>query len=379
MKRLIFVLLFALTALFFSDCSSSDSGGGNGGGPVEISGNVIIADAYSSYAVYVCSDPDRSNSCADTETYVKAESDGSFTIMARADLPLVAEFYDTDLIPASGASASSLRGVNPKLVYTTPAGKSIISAFTTMVKSKVDLDPANNTVDTAANAVKVASGISDPFNAESYTGNAAATHNVITAVAVGVINYINTTLNKTVDESPAIVAAIYIVVFPLVEGVAANPAEANVSSLISTAESGVAQAIEDAETAMADAASSESWNINIPLTLYNVEHHDNVYLMGASLTGSPWSFWDDQRKPVAVLRSANTLPASGGFPSIYTFSNIISATVTSPGKISTSEIYNQQIDLSPGAKVYTMAFLEDTTDIFNDIEALRNDTSMRCG
>jgi hypothetical protein len=96
MKRLFFVFLFALTALFFLGCSSSGGGGGNGG-PVEINGHVIIPSAYSTDIVYVCSDADRSNSCADSETYVKANADGSFAITASSALPLVAEFYDADL------------------------------------------------------------------------------------------------------------------------------------------------------------------------------------------------------------------------------------------------------------------------------------------
>jgi hypothetical protein len=369
MKRLFFVLLFALTALFFSGCSSS-SGGGGDNPPAPISGNVIIPSDYSSYAVYVCSDADSSNSCSDAEAYVKANPDGSFTITASANYPLVAEFYDTDPIPASGASVSSLRGINPKVVYTTPAGKTTVSAFTTMVKNKADLDPST-TVDIAADTVKIASGITDPFDAASYTGNAADTHDVVTELVEGVLSYITASLGQTVDASPAIVAALYNIIFQLLvdEGIADDPAGVDVGDLVSGAEGDVAQAIDDAETALDDAASSGNWNLISPSTLYEILYDDEKlngsrYLMGVVQTGSPWKIWEDSGESVAVLKAENRLFAPQGDPD-STFdtsdrNNIISSTVTSPGNVFSSDFFdNQQITLSEGAKVYTFIVLNN--------------------
>jgi hypothetical protein len=375
MKRLFFVLLFALTALFFSACSSSGgSGGGNGSGPIE--GNVIIPSAYSTDVVYVCSDADRSNSCSDTETYVKANSDGSFTITANANSPLVAEFYATDPFPSSGASVSSLGGIKPKLVYTTPAGKNTVSAFTTMVKNKMDLDPAT-TVDIAADAVKIASGITDPFDAASYTDNAMAVHDVVTELVEGVLAYITTTLGQTVDASPAIVAALYDVIFQLVESIADDPDAANsdMSTLLSGVESDIEQAIEDTETALNNAGNSGNWNINTPLTHYQVDYKSSTYYMQVYQSGSLWKSWDHES--VVSLKAGNKLPTPQGNPDTFdmsSFFQVISATVTSPGKVYSSERFNQKITLSTGAKVYTIIALEDSTDEFNGIEELRGDS-----
>jgi hypothetical protein len=382
MKRIFFMLLFALTALFFSACSSSDSGGGGNGNnpPVPISGNVIIPSDYSSYAVYVCSDADRSNSCSDAETYTKANPDGSFTITASNALPLIAEFYDTDPIPASGTSVSSFGGIKPKLVYTTPAGKRTVSAFTTMVKNRVDLNPAI-TVEVTTEEVKIASGISDPFDPLSYTGTAAAVHDVVTELVEGVLAYITGTLHQAVDASPAIVAALYEVIFQLVETVAYDPAGTDVSTLVSGAEGGVSQAIDDAETALNEAATSGNWDISEELTLYNVVLYGSIYVMQVFSTGNPWIEWESDES-VAILHFEDRLPEppetqnqeNANILPLSFFAQRISATVTSPSKLFTSEKFNQQISLSPGAKIYTLILPMEPDEEF-DIEKLRGDTS----
>jgi hypothetical protein len=381
------VLFFALTALVFSACSSSGGGGGNGGGPIE--GNVIIPNDYSSkypnFVVYVCSDEDRSNSCKDTETYVKANTDGSFTITAGADIPLVAEFYATDPLPSpSSVSVSSLGDDSnkPILVYTTPAGKRTVSAFTTMVKNRADLNP-NIPVEVTTEEVKIASGISDPFDPLSYTGNAGAVHDVVSELVEGVLEYITGTLGQMVDASPAIVAALYDVIFQLVESIADDPdtANANKDALISDVESDIEQAIEDTETALDEAATSGNWDISEELTLYNVVLYGSIYFMQVFSTGNIWVDWEPSEESVAILRYEGRLPEpqpqkledAVTLPLSF-FAQRISATVTSPNKLFTSEKFNQQISLSPGAKIYTLILPLEPDEEF-DIEELRGDTS----
>jgi hypothetical protein len=375
MKHLFFVLLLALAALFFFGCSSSDSGGGNGTAPVAINGNVVIPSAYSSYVVYVCGDTDSSNSCSAGETYAKANPDGSFTVTVNANSPLVAEFYDTDPFPASGASISSLNGVNPKFVYTTPAGKTVISAFTAMIKNKTDLDPTI-TVNIATEAVKLASGITDPFNVASYSGSAAAAHEVVTKVAEGVLGYITGTLHKTVDTSPAVVAALYELIFQLVDTIAADPigANANIGTLVSDAEGDIEQAIEDAEEALDDAASSGNWDLNATITLYQIGYHSDDYTMTAYQTGSIWKGYD--RTPLSDL-GENELPPSSGESEQFTLAEegivVEKAVKTSPSSIVTSwRFKSREIPLtSAGAEVYTLIGHHDYTIPGHSFDELR--------
>jgi hypothetical protein len=363
MKRLFFVFLFALTALFFYACSSSSDGGGGDNPPAPISGNVIIPSDYSSYAVYVCSDADRSNSCSDAEPRAKANSDGSFAITASAALPLVAEFYETDPITVSGASVSSLGGIKPKLVYTTPAGKTTISAFTTMVKNKVDLSPAM-TVGAATAEVASASGITDPFDAESYTAHAAV-HDVVTGLAEGLLDYINTQ-NYTVNNPAAVIAALYNIIFDLLvdENIADNPGGVDVTDLVSGAEGGIEQAIEDADAALDP---SGNWDLNTPLTLYEITYDDDddvySYRMSAFQTGPIWTTYDE------VLFSQldsypNSLPPSSGASESFTLTGIDitpeNAVKTSAGSISTTARYrSRSIPLSASAEVYTMLYSQN--------------------
>jgi hypothetical protein len=373
MKRLFFVLLFALTALFFLGCSSSGGGGGgNGGGPIE--GNVIIPSDYSTDAVYVCSDADRSNSCSDTETYVKANSDGSFTITANANFPLVAEFYATDPFPSSGASVSSLGGATPRFVYTSPAGKTTISTFTTLVKNKVDLNPTM-TVGAATTEVAGASGITDPFDAESYTGNAMAVHDVVTELIEGVLDLIKGKGHE-VDESPAIVAALYTIIFDLLvdENIADDPAGVVVGDLVSGVEGDIEQTIEDAEATLEGAASSETWDPNATFTLYQIGHDDGDLTMQAYRTGPTWTEYEEE----SISDLGSNLPPTSGSSESFSLAeqgNIVEKAVkTSPGSVVTSERFRSRTIpfTSAGAEVYTLLVaLQDkaSRDSFDSLRA----------
>jgi hypothetical protein len=294
----------------------------------------------------------------------------------------VAEFYDTDPITTSGISVASLGSGTPKLVYTSPAGKTTISAFTTMVKNKVDLDPTI-TVEAASDEVKFASGIADPFDRESYTGNAEATHDVVTDLVKGVLDYITGTLNKTVNESPAVVAGLYDVIFKLVAGVAADPTTAatNTNTLVSSANSDISQAIDDAEEALEEAGNATLWDPNDSLTLYEIAYDNGEYNMRTYRTGPQWTEYEG--KPFSELGDNDLSPSSGEseqFTLAEMWIDVKSAVKASPGKIVTTVRYrSMKIPLSKNAEVYTMDNTQDYAKRADSFESLRVDDNHHHG
>jgi hypothetical protein len=211
-----------------------------------------------------------------------------------------------------------------------------------------------------------ASGISDPFNAASYTGNALAVHDVVTELVEGVLDLIKGKGHE-VDESPAIVAALYTIIFDLLvdENIADDPAGVVVGDLVSGAEGDIEQAIEDADAALDVPAPSGNWDLNTPLALYSIsyEDDDNVYTMSAIQTGPIWTEYDE------VLFSEldsypNNLPPSSGASESFTLIEIgitpENAVKTSAGSVSTPARYrSRSIPLSASAEVYTMLFSQN--------------------
>jgi hypothetical protein len=357
MRRLFFVLLFALTALVFSACSSSGGGGSGGNGsnqPLQdISGTVIIPSGHTGDNIQVCDDKNNSNSCDNGETTAEVNTaTGSFSITAAYSL--VAEFYPAPT--SSGTSISARNGVLPVLVYTTPAGESTISAFTTMVKNKADAQPGIYNAISGAEKVKADTGITfDPFNAGSYAANAVL-HDKVSAVTAGILEYICDTLNITPDTfSAGVISALYDVVYGIVPTVAANPSSADVDNLVNTN-----KGIIDANAiAAADNTVGEVWNV------------------GNTISGVYGFFVRESSRIVAVeggngetLLPASTLPSSGSF----SFSNwvIKKATVTSPANIATSERFQPKtFNLGEEARIYTAVITYDFSKTVQSAEYLR--------
>jgi hypothetical protein len=344
MKRLFFVLLFALTALFFSACSSS-SGEGDGNGsnqptPQDIDGVVIIPSGYIGDNIQVCDDKNNSNSCDSGETTVAVNPDaGTFSISA--SYSLVAEFY-SEPRNTLGTSVSSWNGHLPVLVYTTPAGESTVSAFTTMVKNKVDTQPGLYNAISGAEKVKADTDIAfDPFDAGSYAVNAVL-HNKVSAVTAGILEYICDTLDITPDTfSAGVILALYNVVYAIVDDIVADPVSADVDNLVNTNKGSA----DDNAIAGANGTIGEVWDV------------------GNSISGL-YSFGIPSSNNLVVAVSGVPLPISTLPPpvsvSIPNSLKIKSATVASPTSITTADRFSSlTFNLGAEAKVYTLVFTED--------------------
>jgi hypothetical protein len=359
MKRLFFVLLFTLSALFFSACSSSDSGGSssNEPAPQDISGKVIIPSAYNTgYTVQVCGDANNSNSC-DGETTVNVNmGSGEFSVTTRSDYPLVAEFYHA--AATSGTSVSAWNGSLPVLVYTTPAGENTISAFTTMVKNKVDTQPGLYNALSGAEKVKADTGITfDPFNAASYAANAVL-HDKVSAVTAGILEYICDTLNITPDTfSTGVILALYNVVYDIVDDIVSDPGSADVGDLIENNQGNV----DDTAIGNANNTIGGDWS-------------------GGNIISGLYEFWLSDENTVAVIPvemddeaiplPTDNLPQSGSLKlSDYSVKKV---TVSSPMNIVTSERFSSKnFNLGAEAKVYTLISSEDYSKNVQGVEALR--------
>jgi hypothetical protein len=369
MKRLFFVLLFALTALFFSACSSSDSGGGNGSNgpaPQNISGKVIIPSAYNTgYIVQVCGDANNSNSCDNAETAVNVNSaTGEFSVTTRSDYPLVAEFYDISST-TSGTVVSSRDGHLPVLVYTTPAGESTVSAFTTMVKNKVDTQPGIYNAIAGAEKVKADTGITfDPFNAGGYAANAVL-HNTVSAVSAGILEYICEELQLTSDSfSAGVILALYNVVYEIVATIPPNPSPADVQNIVDTNK----VSIDGDVIANANASIPGNWNYGEALDLYVFNSDDGTMSVDAARTGSGFV-----RMFNGFLLPSTALPPHSGTYEDYSLAemSITKAIVSTPISIDTSD-GSKSFTLSGGAKVYTMFYTEDHSKNVDDIYYIRD-------
>ncbi|MDR2105303.1 MAG: hypothetical protein LBP51_06070 [Deferribacteraceae bacterium] len=384
MERFLFhkalpAFLFALSALFFTACSSSGgSNGGDGGSnnkPVDRNGFVVIPAKYASgCTVYVCSDENNNSSCDDGEPKVQADdADGSFSIPAYEKYPYIAEFYADD----TGTSGVSIMasGSKPVLIYTSPAGKDAISAFTTMVKNVIDLHPLQYTVDTASAAVKQEAGIpatGDLFNKDAYTGGIATVHDTASEVAEGVLKYIADTF-PTVVFTPAQVAALYTVVFNLVSDIAADSTK-TAEDFVDEVESG-----SDVEAAINDATAAlnavEDWNISEEgITFYSL--YSGIGF-GANYGGIEYQVV----KTGSILqrwKSEHTMPVITDPPyeTSYVEYNLTqrSIAIVSDGAstLSTRFFGGHGFTLPAGSKVYIIYYDEDYTKSIDSIAYLRN-------
>jgi hypothetical protein len=397
MKRLFFVFLFALTALFFSACSSSGGGGGdNPPAPQEISGKVIVP-SDGAYDIYVCSDTNGNNSCKDEETVVQATVDtvnniAAYTITADAGKPLAAEFYLQS--PSSGSSISavtSLPAGAPVIVYTTPAPKfvpsasvneTVISAFTTMVKNKADLDPMNVTVNMAVNDFVSDCGmLINPFKAADYDSSIIAVHNIVTDIVASVLEHIKDTLSSNVvaiagdSFTQASIAALYNAVYDLVDDIAANP-----SDLASSYTGGINSTIEnDIANAQADideANDADVWDLNTPFIIYQIAYNHHDYYMTAFQTGPTWTQYIETLISDLDSGLSGTNNMADQEPNPFTMAQLgivpENYVKTLPSSISTTARFSSRSIALPGnAAVYTMLATHNYTIPGDNFEFLR--------
>jgi hypothetical protein len=321
MRRVFFVFLFALTALVFTACSSSDddNGGGNGGGggqaPKDFSGRVIIPTAYAGYTVKVCADANNSNRCDKNETSATAAGDGTFSISTIPTNSLVAEFYDSSSTSSLAVTVSAAEAL-PVLIYTTPAVGDIpaesvtVSAFTTLAKNKIDLNPGKYNTISAADAVQTDIGIS-PFDDSSYTGVNATAHDKVSEIVADILDYIYTSFSTAAANAPAgLILALYNAVYDIVDDIVSDPSYAVDTGAI---KSGIDEdAIEDA-----DASAPKDWDYTIPLDLYwfdtdgkladDGKKYSTVTILPANLNPSQhivWRFISTHSNTASEERSA---------------------------------------------------------------------------
>jgi hypothetical protein len=247
------------------------------------------------------------------------------------------------------------------LVYTTPAGESTISAFTTLVKNKVDTQPGLYNALSGAEKVKADTGITfDPFDAASYAANAVL-HDKVSAVTAGILEYICDTLDITPDTfSAGVILALYNVVYEIVDDVVTDPSSANVDNLVNTNKGSV----DDTAIANADGAVGDVWNWNSAPDLYDFWVHYNTNYVVVS-SGED----DDAAKQLPT----DTLP-SGASPLNLSDLNLAIkvATLASPANITTTSRFSSKtFNLGTEAKVYTIIFTQDYTKSVQSAEYLQ--------
>jgi hypothetical protein len=368
--------LLAIFSVASISCGSSDSGGNGGSNqPEPISGTVIIPSGYTGYTVQVCGDADNSNSC-DGETTVNAESNGAFSIRTQAAYPLVAEFYP----PQSSGSSVSAQAF-PSLVYTTPAGKTTISAFTTMVKNNMDTQPWSYTVDSSAEKVKYDTGITfDPFNKESYAAVNAVLHDKVSTVAAGILEYICDSLDVTSENFRGAILALYDVVSGIAAAVVPDPDSADTDNLIDTNKGSIDDTvIDEAKNAIYEAKNTvvKDWDYGNTISgLYGFyEYFEGLGGVVVQRISSDDTDYDPD-DPYEIPLPTNILPREGSINVSDLYSDygieIKKATVASPKKITTSGRFSSRsINLGTRAEVYTLITTQDLSKKAQSAEELR--------
>lgn len=140
--KILSVLLLSVFLIAGCGGGSGDSGAGtgSGSGAKRISGKVVYS---SSQSAKVCYDKNNDKKCSEGEAVVNVNSDGSYEIEGtKADFattPLIAEIYDTQ--PESGKMLARIES-SPAIVFETPLGQTNISSITTIIKSRMDMDPS---------------------------------------------------------------------------------------------------------------------------------------------------------------------------------------------------------------------------------------------
>jgi hypothetical protein len=305
MKRLFFVLLFALSALFFSACSSSDSGG-DGGTPQQstVQGAVIMPDGYIA-RVFV--DANGSGTFDEGENSVNVEADGTFAIQAGSGYLLAAELTKNSVQTAVSA-------VNAPVIYTAPAGVSTLSSLTTLVKNKMDLNPGMS-VTAAVTNVKTDTGLTaDIFNAASYNAAIVTLNTNIAYVTQKTVDYILGELRET-EVNSSIIAFLY----GSISNVLLAISSADTDELDDISDdiednigngSEIADAIEKTETIL----NSEAWDLTNPIQLYLPDSDHTI--SNVSFTGSGMLLGEEE--DISDLKG-QPLPAPGNRDSL-TFS-----------------------------------------------------------
>jgi hypothetical protein len=372
MKRVFFVFLFALTALVFAGCSSSgdSKGGGNGGGggqsPKDFSGKVIIPSAYVGYDLKVCADANNSNSCGEGETLATLATDGSFSITTIPTTPLVAEFY----APSSTTGINLFSDALPALVYTTPAIGDIpaesvtLSAFTTMVKSKMDSSPLiYDNAEKASGAVRAETDIPfNPFESDDYAANIDL-HNAVSALVADILDTIHNTLgSKSIELSFGVISALYTAVFDVVSEIVKNPGydyETDKSDIKSKLD-------EEAITAVNTPTDFTKWDLTQSKELYLVEgSRDKIMVTPVKIEGNHIYVYKSERKELSLTNNGDSLPQHSGEPENNQIS-VKKAVKASPKNITATPRFDDKpFTLSGNATVYTLLFTQNPTPVTN--------------
>jgi hypothetical protein len=291
MKHLFFVLLFALAALFFSACFSSDSGNGTSQQST-VQGTVILPDGYTA-RVFV--DTNGSGTFDNGETYVNVEADGTFTVQVGSGYLLAAELTKNTV-------QAVLFAVNAPVIYTAPMGVSTLSSLTTLVKNKMDLNPGMS-VTTAVTNVKTDTGLTaDIFNAASYNDAIATLNTNIAYVTQKTVDYILGELRET-EVNSSIIAFLYGSISNVLLAISSADTDGlddisdDIEDNIGNG-SEIADAIEKTETIL----NSDAWDLTNPIQLYlpDSDHTiSNVRFTGSGmLLGDEGSISDLKGQPL---------------------------------------------------------------------------------
>ncbi|MDR2104583.1 MAG: hypothetical protein LBP51_02385 [Deferribacteraceae bacterium] len=369
MERFLFhkalpAFLFALSALFFTACSSSSGGsGGSDNSPTTTDGKVVVPDNfltdYPNGYILVCSDENNDNSCNEGEPSTTANAaTGVFEYMY-ANYPFVAEFYP---------SSSAVENTVPILVYTTPAGKDAISALTTMAKNNVDLQ-AGSTADSAMADLVIAIDESidlydaGSYNPESYS-SVATINNKASEIAENILAYIK----ENIEGADAVIkrehiAAVYNIVFSLVEDIASQleSFDVDAESAAATSGSNVEDAIESVESSF---DSNQQWNgQKIDLYIIDYSSSSKIYsIVPAEAEGNTFRTWEGEQIPFA------SLPSKAGAPVITNivepnFTRFQLTASTLPAITTPARFCSQTFNLPEGSQVYNISL--DSAVFFN--------------
>ena len=149
-----------------SGSGDNPGGSGNTGGSTTegVTGKVVYSGVSHDPSDMVCYDRNGNKACDEDEPSAPVSADGSYRITDATEddvkrVPLVAELYGSNASTGSKflakARAANETGTKrkPSVIFETPAGQKTISSITTIIKSKMDMNPALSPSD-AANQTK---------------------------------------------------------------------------------------------------------------------------------------------------------------------------------------------------------------------------------
>ncbi len=191
-----------------------------------VSGKVVIPAGLAYSSARVCFDTNGDKSCTG-ETVAAVGADGNYTLPELAGYPVVAEFFTgtSSLMSLGSGSFMPLRPTSltgaPVLVYETPAGRTLVSALTTLVKNRMDLDPTY-TLEAAEKAVQADTGMGNLYSAASYSGDGARINNMVSNIAQGLLDHVKNLLGTDYNFSSTLVTMLNGIVYDMILEIADN-------------------------------------------------------------------------------------------------------------------------------------------------------------